>query len=167
MPAGTLVQKTPVQLSFQFEELENLIACVGSEDLSGRLLSSLLETLRPSYFFDLRSCPRFDLSDGYSRKRVFADLERCGARYLYLSSSETNGAAANRVSALISKLGRDADHLKGPLVVVVESAAEAELISRAMPKPTTPSGQWLVSTEGTLRNETSDSAKPLLRCVVN
>lgn len=155
--------REPVQLSLQLGCADNLIACVGQERLSGSTLSSLLRTLRPSYLLDLRACPRFDLSDGYTRKKAFADLERWGAKYLFLTADETTGNLSERVRTLVNKLSKDASQVTGPLVVVVETEDAVEQISRALPRPARQQ-PWQIRFEG-LSGDDTQSPTRALRCV--
>ncbi len=138
--------REPVQLSFQFGCTENLIAFIGERGLSGSLLSRLLRTLQPHYLLDLRTCPRFDVF-GYSRKRAFSDLDYWGTKYFCLSTEEATGEIADRARTLVAKLGQE-KYLTGPIIVLIETEAEIDQVSSAMPKSKAKSGEWSITVEG-------------------
>lgn len=144
MPVTRNAYRKPVQMDLGLDASVKSMRFVDESCLSGDVLVSLLEKLKPNFVFDLRSCPRFDFV-GYSRRRAFTDFHYFGACYVAPSADFGLGDLAQRARDLCEKVSVSHRELVGPILVLIDSEQSIDPIAHAMPKAK--HGDWVVAIE--------------------
>ncbi len=150
-------EETPVQPALFPMTPQSLLGLVNMARISADEFTSVLQTVRPRWVFDLRPLPRFDL-ESLSRKAVFNLFQRFSISYQDVAgligvSSHGDarlnpGIVSNSLLDLAS--GSSGKVPLGPLVILLDSEEYLSASARLLPKllKPRPRGGWTVRIYG-------------------
>lgn len=76
-----LQNTTYIQTEFHYNHDKNSIILIHIDKIDWKSFELALFTIHPSFIIDMRTNPRFD-NPGFTRKNVFSDIDKIGAKYI-------------------------------------------------------------------------------------
>lgn len=146
--------KAPVQPNLFPVTSQSLLGIVNMARISAEEFTTVLQSVRPRWVFDLRPLPRFDLG-WLNRREVFDLFEKCSISYQdvagLIGASSHDDARLNPGIISNSLLDLMGNSGSGPLVILLDNDEHISASARDLPKVLKPypKGGWTVCIYGT------------------